>query len=276
MSQAQPERPPVVSVVIISHGHEEYLEQCLTSLGTALSGLSAEVLIVDNLGGRGMEEVVTGRSFPVRVHRNPRQIGFAANCNQAFRMTCGEYVLVLNPDTVFLSGHLLEAVEYLNTNRHVGILGSRLVNSDGARQDSYRCFPSVPVFALRLMGADRWSRRPAFYRDSLLEGRSFREPARVDLVIGAFFLVRRSCFEEIGGFDESFFMYYEDADFCFRARAEGSETHYFPSITLLHHHQRSSKSILGRHARWHAMSALRYFLKHRYVLRPIFGQASVR
>ena len=284
MSHAQAVPPPVVSVVIISHGHEAYLDACLTSLGTALSGLRCEALIVDNVdnlagdsnGEPRMDRIVQGRDFPIRVHRNARQIGFAANCNQAFQMTRGEYVLVLNPDTVLLSGHLGDAVKYLEANPHVGILGSRLVDKEGARQDSFRCFPSVPVFALRLMGADRWKWRPAFYRDSLLEGQDFREPTRVDLVIGAFFLVRRSCFERIGGFDELFFLYYEDADFCFRARAAGMETHYFPALTLMHHHQRSSKSAFGRHARWHAGSALRYFLKHRYFWRPVFGQAGGR
>lgn len=262
-----------LSVVIISHGHEGYLGDCLASLCPALSGLRAEILLIDNLGETGLDRLAAGYPFPIRVQRNAHPIGFAANCNQAFRISHGEYVLVLNPDTVCVSGQLREAVAYLDSNRNVGILGARLVNTDGARQESCRCFPSVPVFALRLMGADRWTWRPAFYRESLLEGRLFEKPARVDLVIGAFFLVRRACYERIGGFDESFFLYYEDADFCFRARAAGFETHYFPDLTLMHHHQRSSKSILGRHARWHARSALHYFLKHRYFLRPVLGEA---
>lgn len=265
-----------ISIAIISHGHEEFVERCLASLEKELSSSGVEVFIVDNLGQCGMDGLAARYGSQVQVHRNARQMGFAANCNQAFRMTRGEYVLLLNPDTELVSGHLSEALAYMDANQHVGILGARLVNSDGTPQASCRCFPSVPVFALRLLGADKWNHRPAFYRSSLLEGRVFVGPTRVDLVTGAFFLVRRLCFERIGGFDESFFLYYEDADFCFRARSKGLETHYFPALTLTHHHQRSSKSFLGPHARWHAHSSLHYFLKHRYFIRPVFGEVGPR
>jgi N-acetylglucosaminyl-diphospho-decaprenol L-rhamnosyltransferase len=258
---------PQLAVVVISHGHEAYLSRCLDSIPAALDGLSAQVLLVDNLGSSAMAGIVGRSPVPVTLRVNATPKGFAGNCNAAIRSTRAPYVLLLNPDTAFVSGRVKEAVDFMEANRGVGILGCRLLNRDGRQQESYRRYPIVPVFLARVFGAERWPWRPAFYRSSLMQDQGFTGPGEVDLVTGACFLLRRRCFDQIGGFDEGFFMYWEDADFCYRARVHGFSTFFYPGITVFHELLRSSRVVTSRHAMWHLRSAVRFFRKHRVVFR---------
>lgn len=257
-----------VAVVIISHGHEGFLPRCLRSLPPALEGLRAEVVVVDNLGASAMRRIVSESPVPVMLRINAVPRGFASNCNMAIGLSGAPYILLLNPDTEFLSGKLKDALDFMRSDQSTGVVGCHLVNSDGEQQESYRQYPTLPVFLARILGAERWPWRPGFYRRSMMEGERFTAPATVDLVTGACFLIRRACFDQIGGFDEGFFLYWEDADFCYRARLSGSRTCFYPAITVLHHHQRSSRTVTSRYARWHVQSAMRFFWKHGFVLRP--------
>lgn len=257
-----------LSVVVISHGHEAFVKRCLESFEPALENVRAEVLLIDNLGSGKLAGAVPKLRQPVTLHNNTQRLGFAGNCNEAFRLTRAPYVLLLNPDTEWQSGSVAGAISFMESRPDAGILGCKLVDDGGREQESYRRFPNAMVFAARVLGAERWPWQPAFYREAMMEGQRPRATAEVDLVTGAFFLVRRSCFEKIGGFDESFFMYYEDADFCYRARQAGMRTFFYPAITVLHQHQRSSRDLTSPHARWHMQSALRYFRKHRSAPQP--------
>jgi GT2 family glycosyltransferase len=251
-----------LTVIVVSHGHEQFLPRCLGSLPAAIAGLRTQVLIVDNASTGRMQVVARNSPIPAEVRVNASPVGFAANCNRAIRETQSRYVLLLNPDTAFLEGRLDEAVACLEQRPDAGVLGCRLVDSQGAQQESYRRFPTLAIFLARICGAESWPWRPRFYDRAMMRGASFTEAAEVDLVTGAFFLIRRSCFDRIGGFDDGFFLYYEDADFCYRARQAGLRTIYYPGLTLLHEHQRSSRALASPYARWHIRSAMRYFSKH--------------
>lgn len=253
---------PTLAVVVISHGHERFLPRCLGSLPAAIQGVDSEVLLVDNLNSGDIARIASGSPVPVRVHTNATPFGFAKNCNNAVRSSSAPFILLLNPDTAFLSGKLADGIAAMRSDPAIGIVGAKLVNEEGVQQQSYRHYPTAPVFLARALGVERWTRRPAFYRHSMMEGEQFTSPATVDLVTGACFLLRRECFDAIGGFDEGFFMYWEDADFCYRARRQGFRTCFYPGITVLHHHQRDSRRITSAHARWHISSAIRFFRKH--------------
>jgi GT2 family glycosyltransferase len=249
---------PDLSVVVVSHGHEALLRGCVASLAPALAGLSAEILVIDNLPAGGAAGVLAGT--PARVLRNAAPVGFAANVNRGAAATTGRCLLVLNPDTVHAAGRLAEAIAFLDAHPAIGLLGCALVNEDGSEQRSYRAFPSPAVPIARGLGADRWPWQPAWYRRALMQGGGGAQPFRADWVFGAFLLLRRADFAAVGGMDEGYRLYYEDVDLAWRLRRAGRETWVFPALRFVHAHQRASaKRPFSRAWRWHVASALRYF-----------------
>lgn len=252
--------PPDISVIVVSHAHEDMLPACMDSLGPALEGLSAEIILIDNLQAGGVRRALAGRDLIIRENAAP--LGFAANVNAGTRAASGRCLLILNPDTEHRFGRLSEAIRFLDAHPEIGLLGCTLRDEHGAYQQSFRRFPSFAFLLVRGLGGDRWPWRPAFYRERLMENIRHREPHPVDWVFGAFMLVRRTDFARLGGMDERFRLYYEDVDLCRRFRAAGLATYVYGELEFTHRHQRlSARRPFSRSWRWHVMSALRYFWK---------------
>lgn len=269
MTRPETKHRPYLSIAVISHNHEPYLQQCIGSLGAAVEGLDAEILVLDNLGRSVQNVLCDANEIPLRVLNNKHPQGFAANVNFLADQAVGDFLLILNPDTTHVSGLLREMIRFLDQEPTAGLVACRLVNQDGTTQQSYRRFPTVPVAISRILKADTWPRRPHFYRYRLMEDEQLLDTSAVDWVFGAFMLVRRQEFRELGGMDARFRLYYEDVDLCYRYRMAELTTHYFPSVVFKHHHLRTSASKpLSRARRWHATSMIRYFTKHRYAFRP--------
>ena len=261
--------PFELSIMIVSHGHEKELRECVNSLPAACQGLRTEILLLDNLGRSLQGMFGTSGIGHLRIHNNPRPLGFAANVNILASQAQGRFLLVLNPDTQHFSGDIASAIKTLIHNPIAAIVGSKLVNPDLTFQPSYRRFPTVPVLVCRAAGVDRWKARPRFYRYRVMDGEQLFKPTPVDWVFGAFMLVERLRFLEMGGMDAKFRMYYEDVDLCYRFRQRGAVTIYDPSVTFIHRHARDSASQLFSHIRrWHLQSGIRYFAKHRYFFCP--------
>ncbi|MCA9010338.1 MAG: glycosyltransferase [Planctomycetaceae bacterium] len=261
--------PVELTIVIVSHGHEEELLECVNSLPAASDGLNTEILLLDNLGRSLKDQFQAEGDSRLRVFNNQRPAGFAANINLLAGQARGQFLLILNPDTCHLSGRISSSIELLKSRSDVAIVGCKLVNPDLTFQTSYRRFPTVPVLACRAAGVDRWRYRPKFYRYLAMEDEQYTTPTPVDWVFGAYMLVERMRFLEAGGMDERFRMYYEDVDLCLRFRQRGAATVYDPSVTFVHRHARDSASqTFSQLRRWHFLSAMRYFAKHRYFFQP--------
>ncbi len=264
--------PPDLSIVIISHGHEALLPNCVASLLPALDGVRAEIVLIDNLQDGAVRAAFPQLPASTRLLENKTPLGFAANANRGAAATTGRHLLLLNPDTIHQAGQLAEAIDFLGAHPEIGALGCRLQNPDGTPQQNYRLFPTVPVLLARAFGADHWPWRPAFYRRGIMEGVEAHTPHPVDWVFGAFILMRRGDFDAIGGMDAGFRLYYEDVDLCYRLRRAGLATVMYPQIAFVHAHQRTSaKRPLGHHWRLHVRSAARYFWKSGYVFAPDLG-----
>lgn len=249
---------PDLSIVVISHGHEAMLARCIASLEPALERLSAEILVLDNLPDGTAAEAAAG--LGVRMLRNDRPIGFAANVNRGAAATRGRFLLFLNPDTEHRAGRLADAIAFLESRPDIGLLGCTLLSEDGSPQQNFRRFPSPAVPIARGLGAERWPWRPAWYTDKTMPTGRRAEPFPVDWVFGAFLLMRRADFARIGGMDERYRLYYEDVDLAWRLRRTGAATWIFPTLHFLHLHQRASaRRPFSRAWRWHVGSALRYF-----------------
>lgn len=251
---------PDLSVIIVSHGHEAMLPACVASLAPALEGLSAEIVVIDNLPDGRAAEALAGR--PVRMHRNSRPAGFAANVNRGAQLAAGRHLLILNPDTEHRAGRLADPVALLDRRPDIGILGCVLRDPNGGFQQSFRRFPSLAFLLIRGLGADRWPWRPAFYRERLMERTALADLLTVDWVFGAFMLLRRDDLMRLGGMDEKFRLYYEDVDLCRRFGNAGLATCVMRDLEWAHHHRRASaRRPFSRVWRWHVASALRYFSK---------------
>jgi N-acetylglucosaminyl-diphospho-decaprenol L-rhamnosyltransferase len=248
------------SVIMVNYESWPYTLRCIDSLyATGYEDL--EVVVVDNEGGAAPE-----MSHPVRLIHNSENVGFARACNQGISASDGEYVVFVNPDTIVEEGFFESLEGFLDENPKVGVAGTRIVDDEGNLQLSAR---KELGFVSGLLG--RTSLLTRLFPKSPLVRRLFPAaeeldgPTEVDWVSGACMVVRRKTLEEIGPMDERFFMYFEDADLCRRARESGWLVYYLPQIEVLHHTGASSRSHLR--ARLKAIwdlhkSAFLYHRKH--------------
>lgn len=263
---------PDLSILIVSHGHGELVRQCLDSFDNkALQGLSHEVIVTDNLNEVGFLDTIGGPRPGLTLKTNEKPIGFGANMNQAAAMARGRVLLLLNPDTAFHEGSIADAVAWLEADTSRGVVAARLLNADLTDQRNFRKFPTMAVTLARGLRADTWRWRPRFYRNSLLEDAVLDGPTRVDWVYGSFILIRASTFRSLGGFDEGYFMYYEDVDLCHRLGRMGVSCHVYPDLTFVHHHQRDSAQSGGSTLRKHHIRSFLRYLKrtHAYFWAPL-------
>jgi N-acetylglucosaminyl-diphospho-decaprenol L-rhamnosyltransferase len=232
-------REGALDIVIVSYRGEALLRGCLESLRRHPAGVPTRVHVIDNASQDGTSEMVA-REFPLVVLTvNKRNAGFAAAANLGIGAGSAPHVLVLNPDCEIREGTLDRLLELLEARPEVGICGPALVRPSGEPDHAAkRGFPT-PLSSLgHFAGLGRRPRAPA-----ALRGYAAPDPSRagpVDAVNGAFMLIRRSALEQVGLFDEGYWMYMEDLDLCYRMREAGWMTWYEPSAVALHHKGGSS------------------------------------
>jgi N-acetylglucosaminyl-diphospho-decaprenol L-rhamnosyltransferase len=240
--------PPDVSISLVNTNSRELLLACLESL----RGVDAEVVVLDNASEDGSADAVR-EGFPgVRLIAQQHRAGFGANHNTVIRATTGRYVYVLNEDTTSEDWGLERLVAHLDGNPRVAALGPRLVYPDGRLQHSAWRFPTPAVAALGLLTLGR-----AGVAQS--GGGATRE---VDWAMGAALLLRREALDEVGLFDEGFFIYSEETDLCRRLRDAGWRTQYVPAVTVVHHESQFSAGIPERRVNEMWRSRHRYWRKH--------------
>ncbi len=238
---------PLIDIVIVNYNSTEYLLDCIQSIYRSLNGRNANIFITDNASVDGIHRV--NQHFPeVKVQINHCNIGFGAAANQAIEIGNSPYIVLINPDSKVENGLFDTAIDYLISNPSIGIIGPRILDNDGAIQESARSFPT-PLTALfgRQSFFSRLFPHNRITRANLLAHQSDGQtPMEVDWVSGACMLIRRKAIKEIGLLDERFFMYWEDADWCQRMRNKGWKVVYFPRATVFHFVGKSSSKLLVR------------------------------
>jgi hypothetical protein len=233
-------------VVIVSYNRCDLLRACLESLEADESRQSREVIVVDNASTDGCVEMVRSEHPWVRVIESGANVGFARAANMGIRIARGEFILLLNPDTVVPASALRHCVEELARRPSVGVLGCKLVRPDGSLDHACkRSFPT-PVSALahmtKLSRLFAGSSLDAYTADHVDED----EVALVDAVNGAFMLIRAAALDDVGLLDESYWMYGEDLDLCFRFWQANWPVLYWPHETVVH----VKGGIAGQHRAW--------------------------
>jgi hypothetical protein len=253
---------PALSVCIVNWNTRHDLEEALRSVIESDPGLDLEVIVLDNASRDGSAEMVR-RQFPqVTLIESPENMGFARGYNAAAGRATGRYLLILNPDTVVHRGALSRLVAFMDGEPKAGAAGPRLLNSDGSLQFSCRRFPRPAAAMLRNTVIGRLVPGNRFTREYLMQDWDHDSARQVDWVSGAAICIRREAWEQTGGFDEGYFMYAEDMDWCLRAEQAGWSIYYLPDAVVTHRIGRSSdQRPLAMVIQFHR-SAARFYRKH--------------
>lgn len=251
-----------LSVIIVSYNVKHYLEQCLISVRRACQGIDADVWVVDNASADGTVDYVR-RCFPdVHVVANRVNVGFSRANNIAIKRSTGEYVLLLNPDTIVGEDVLKVCVDFLDAHPRAGATGvAMLKDTGGFAWESRRGLPTPFTAFCKMSGLC------SFFPHSRLFGRYYmryldkEEVNRIDVISGAFNMVRRSAFNKVGLLDEDFFMYGEDIDLSYRLLQGGFENYYQP-VNILHYKGESTVKSSFRYVNVFYRAMLIFFDKH--------------
>lgn len=253
-------RGPVAAVIVNYHAYEE-LDRCLAALSHAEPAV--ELVVVDHDTRPDAARALQARHPTARVLACADNRGFGAGVNHGARETRADYLLLINPDAVVDGGIVGTLRALLEARPDVAVVGPLVRDADGSIQASARRFPGVSTV---LGGRSTWLTRVLpgnrLTSRNLLTGPHVREPIVVDWVSGACMLVRRRAFDEVGGFDEGYFLYWEDADLCRRLRDAGWRTAYHPGVSVHHVAGRSSRHAPAAALRAFHDSVFRYFLQH--------------
>ena len=242
-----------LSVVIVSYNVCHYLGQCLDSVRTALQGFESEVFVVDNASIDDTLQVLPKRFQEVHFIANKENVGFARANNQAIRQATGQYVLLLNPDTVVAEHTLREAVSFMDEHPQAGGAGVMMHNGDGTvAPESRRAIPTPWVSALKMLGFTK-----RYYMSHL----PWDQPAQIEVISGAFCLLRHEALNQIGLLDEDFFMYGEDIDLSFRLLKGGWQNWYLP-LPITHFKGKSTQKSDFRYVHVFYQAMLIFFRKH--------------
>ncbi|MBN2012915.1 glycosyltransferase [candidate division KSB1 bacterium] len=231
-----------LSIIIVNYNVKEFLEQTLLSVQKAATAISHEIFVVDNASSDGSVEMLHQKFPHVRVIANKVNHGFAAANNQALKLAQGEFILVLNPDTVVQEDTFQLIINYMKSSPECGMVGCKILNPDGSLQLACRrSFPTPWVGFTRIIGLSRLFPKSKFFGRYNLTYLNPDETCEVEAISGSFMFLRKQVMDEIGYFDESFFMYGEDLDWCYRIHQAGWKIVYLPETKIIHFKGESSK-----------------------------------
>ena len=262
-----------LSIIIVNWNVRDLLDRCLASLFAAdIAPGSFEIIVVDAASADSSAGMVRGKYPAVLLLEQAENVGFTRGNNIGLARAQGEFILLLNPDTEVRRGAINLLVDYLKTNPEVGVVGPHTLNSDGSHQSTRRRFPTLMtgVFestwlaAAAPAGVERDYRLLDFDDDDIVP---------VDWVQGSALMLRRELWRDIGGLDESFVMYYEELDFCRRAKSAGWKVAYHGGAIITHHGGKSSEQAAAQKLIHFHTSKLRYFRKHHGVGSYLFLRA---
>jgi len=249
-----------LSIIIVNWNSKEYLRKCVRSIQTGTRGLEYEIIVIDSASFDGCGEMLQNEYPQVRFIQSQENLGFAKSNNLAFQSTTGESVLFLNPDTEIVGPAINVLYSALQTLPDAGVIGGKLLNSDGTVQTS--CVQAFPTILNQLLSAESlrrltprarlWGMRAVFENGG--------KPSAVEMVSGACLMIRRPVFEKIGQFSTDYFMYAEDVDLCYKCRKLGFNNYYFGDAVVVHHGRGSSQRARSNFSNIMMMESIGRFL----------------
>ena len=265
-----------LSIVIVNWNSRDYVRECIKSVRATCGGAMPQVVVVDGGSFDGCGEMLAADFPEVEFVQSPENIGFGRSNNLGFEAVTGEAVLLLNPDTELRPGAVAALVDALERQPQAGLIGARLLNTDGSLQLS--SVQHLPTPWRNAVTDCDWVRRRWWRREGPREN---GEPVEVEAVSGACMLLRSAVFRSLGGFDPRYFMYAEDMDLCFRVRKMGLKVYHQPKSVIVHHGGGSSKTQVSLFSAVMMREALSVYMRlnlgrgHEVLYRMLIGAVAI-
>lgn len=253
-----------VSVILIGYNSWTFLEKNLASLTFLINDPQAEIIYVDNASSDETLSKIENLYPSIILLKNKENRGVAIARNQGIRIAKGNYLWILDSDTIVNPGAYQGMIQFMDENLEVGLCGCKMYGQDGQIQDSCRRFPSVKEkFSAAIHIIRKKLHLPSWENKGIYYDKKVTQPFEVDYVIGACQLIRKEAQKKVGFLDENFFYGPEDADFCLRMKQAGYRVYYLPQISIYHAYQRiSSHQIFSKINKRHIEGLIYYFRKH--------------
>ncbi len=250
----------MLSIIIVNWNVRDLLRECLRSIEDEKGDLSLEIIVVDSASNDDSAAMVRSEFPSVHLIACTENVGFPRGNNIGLQEARGDYLLLLNPDTVIVDDALAVLVSYLQVNPDVGVVGPQLLNPDGSVQSSRRRFPTAATGFFESTWLEGLA--PGILRRYYALDLPDDATADVDWLTGACIMVPRLAYEAVGGLDEGYFMYSEELDWCRRIKESGRRVVYYPAARVIHHVGKSSEqAVTARHINFNR-AKLRYFRKY--------------
>lgn len=256
--------PPVdfVSIILVNFNGEDVLFDCLSSLEKFIPKESCEIILVDNNSQDNSINIIESNFPRIKLIKLPQNIGFGSGNNVGAKEAKGNFLFLLNTDTIITSNFLPHLLGLMAENKDVGIIGTKLVFQDGSFQISV----SPEIGIMGEIKAKKMHQHAKSQNSLNSIERDFKLVRDVDIVVGASFFIRANLFNLLGGFDEKFFMYFEESDLCQRARNSRYRILYTPHESIIHLRGHSVKKVSSRMSLEYRRSQIYYYHKHRPIL----------
>jgi len=252
-----------LSIVIVSYNVSDYLRQSLDSVIVASKDIKSEIIVVDNNSDDGSPAMVL-KLFPeVRLIVSYTNEGYGAACNKGITAATGEYILILNPDTIVPPATFHTCLEFMKGHPETGALGARMSDASGVfLPESKRSFPSPATSFFRFTGIWRLFKKSALFNRYYLGNMPDDQICKSDILTGAFMFVRRQTLDKSGLFDTTFFMYGEDIDLSWRIVKAGFVNYFLPQVQITHFKSRSASQNETRRIRYFHQAMIIFAAKH--------------
>jgi len=234
---------PDVSIIIVNWNTRQLLADCINDIKSYTHDLTYEIIVVDNASSDGSQEMVRATFPDVHLIANNENVGFARANNQAIRCSRGRYVLLLNSDAFVRDQTIAQTVAFMDAHPDAGMVGCKLRYADGRLQPSCTTFPTLFTELLIATQLERLFPKSRLFGAYRMTYWDFNDIREVDVIMGAYMLVRATAIEQLGMLDESYFMYSEEVDWCYRFKQNGWKVYFYPYVEAIHLWGGSSKPV---------------------------------
>ena len=252
-----------LSVIILNYNVRYFLELCVLSVQKAIQNLDAEIIVVDNHSSDD-SSVLMKTQFPsIRYIENATNFGFPKGNNIAVAAAKGEYICILNPDTVVAENTFEKILAFAKSKTDLGIVGCKLIDGSGNfLPESKRGIPTPWVAFTKIFGLYKLFPKSSFFNKYYAQHLGENQTGKVDILVGAFMVMKRELYNELGGFDENCFMYADDIDLSYRALQNGKSNYYFAETTVIHY--KGESTTRDQKYMKHFQDAMQFFYKKHF------------
>jgi len=254
-----------ISIIILNWNTKELLKNCIESINKHINidKVSYEIIVVDNGSSDGSAQMIKTCFLYVKLIENNENLGFSRGNNVGTRQATGRYLLFLNSDTLFIKETNIQyLIDKMEQNKQIGICACQLLNQDGSVQKSVRNFPYPLGIFFHYIGISKMFKDVHFFNKYLLLDWKHNQEKNVNQPAGAFLLIRSQLFKQIGGFDERFFIYYDDVDLCKKVILENKKILFSPKSKVIHLGGKSSEQVLGNNFFERNKNLILYYRKY--------------